>query len=983
MNQPAACVAIGSSNTIIIDSKVIPIYPVRYAYANFFGDSLAAAKSPPALSKLLNNTNISEGDGYIARLLRPGWVYIKEEAGGSDFHVFKYERACKGDTVEERYPKFLFRNKKNAQGGLVQDTSGANGNGYPFVFVGKKITEISIAYSEHEWHPDVIDKMNGDAGARSQAMQVVTLEGNDDATLDATEQNIKTLIEDYREQQARLLALEQSTGSSPGQVGLDALTTQESFDLPALNIALELRCKTDYGKVAKIVGLYDPVGRQKDLAEIITKLALWEKSFAAENVYPFTIGQYVERLKNSANDDVSEVIEESINWSEYNTYWKNVTGNFENFKSRQEKLTKLYSAFMNGPDYTGQLGSLDTYFKSFFCNPENQQEAEVELEKLCDILEGVYAGVISSEIGRQSIESIIADYNNKNNVYNCAFETIIRILTTPQSILDWGARSAKAIDKLYVVLGALWGKLAAAAIDAKHLSYKAFNKLSFNAMEFTVAKLIPKLLETLGIKVIEGQVRLTHSALANVLADHINEGIKNFPGKNAGNAITKAEAKLKYTQKLFDWGERLKNSKMPVVWKLSQVEVVPTASSRYQFVKPKNFTQAVGIVADGSFAGLSGFFNVKTIYDVFSQSEYNQADPLKSGNWFHSCMSVVSAVTALTVDALTVSRSALGISAYSAAKISQGTGSRIAGAIAPALKNQSKSLLTVLGGRVASGLIAAANLAGAIAASFDAYRSYQQGNVGQAAGYALIAIGSGVLFAQAALAAGTAAAAGGTATSWTGVGAVVAVGGLITLAVGGVMVWVYGKSDFQSMLENCFWGAGDKYLFWDKEGDRGLIENQIEKAKGITNASEPEMAKFFAIETQEFNNYFYMPSLKIIDNEPLVDFSDDEENFLYQFSLPGFQAGISEIVYEAYEDGYFSDTKDSLLNQKFKKAMEDASFSTQNGITTVTVIISTDKDFYLDWYYKPTPNIITPMRYIDDGSLNLEGVIGMRDEGLK
>ncbi|MEZ5511993.1 MAG: hypothetical protein R3F47_19225 [Gammaproteobacteria bacterium] len=49
-------VALNSLNTLVIPSRVTPIYPVRYAYANF-SETLLLASDPP-LSTMLNAANV-------------------------------------------------------------------------------------------------------------------------------------------------------------------------------------------------------------------------------------------------------------------------------------------------------------------------------------------------------------------------------------------------------------------------------------------------------------------------------------------------------------------------------------------------------------------------------------------------------------------------------------------------------------------------------------------------------------------------------------------------------------------------------------------------------------------------------------------------------------------------------------------------------------------------------------------------------------
>ncbi|MER1695613.1 hypothetical protein KC990_13695, partial [Proteus mirabilis] len=67
-----------------------PVYPVRYAYTNFYCDlhfstieqapnKTLEASIPPSINQLLNAKDVTASKGFSARLLRQGWVYVFEE----------------------------------------------------------------------------------------------------------------------------------------------------------------------------------------------------------------------------------------------------------------------------------------------------------------------------------------------------------------------------------------------------------------------------------------------------------------------------------------------------------------------------------------------------------------------------------------------------------------------------------------------------------------------------------------------------------------------------------------------------------------------------------------------------------------------------------------------------------------------------------------------------------------------------------------
>ncbi|WP_415674767.1 toxin VasX, partial [Vibrio neptunius] len=117
-------------------ANVLPIYPVRYGYANFF-DTIMPAQAPPTLPDMASASGLNDTGGYLLRLLREGWIYIKEEGGQADnqqIHIFRYAQTETATGVLEKFEKYYFTNQENAQDGLTLDTS-SGATFYPFAFV--------------------------------------------------------------------------------------------------------------------------------------------------------------------------------------------------------------------------------------------------------------------------------------------------------------------------------------------------------------------------------------------------------------------------------------------------------------------------------------------------------------------------------------------------------------------------------------------------------------------------------------------------------------------------------------------------------------------------------------------------------------------------------------------------------------------------------------------------------------------------------
>ncbi|RDH41392.1 toxin VasX [Zooshikella ganghwensis] len=980
-----------------IDTKVTAIYPVRFAYANFFEESLEKAAEPPSINTMMGASTIADGKGYVIRLLRQGWVYIREEddSANGHFHIFKYTKTEENGTVKEQFDKYLFKNKLNAQGGLVYDSSGSE-NGYPFIFVKRSLKEVSIAYSEHEWHADVIDKMNGQLDARKKAMQRVNLHADQDPyALPATTENFKQLVEDYRGRKNRLLALKNAdVDPSVKDISLDILTTETSYELEADQIAAELQEKTLYGKTARIVALHDPVGRQKEIARVHAMLSLWEKEYASKSMYPYVIGQIVNDLKRSAEGEIKEIVEESINWQEHGEYWQNIEDEFSVFKKRQEQFASLYKSFMFGSGNIGTVGSLDTYFKNFFCHaPHSDQDAEQELQKLCELSEGIYQGIIASVPGKQALEEIISDaaeqpkeIESSTNAYHVAFQLFRLIVTTPQEGFDWSIASVKAVDKLLQQLGAIWGHSVSLLKFSKELGQRTVNKLTFNALKYVTNQLIYDVFKVYGLELdTNKRIRMTHDELAKTLANCIN---KYSNSKNANTILDKAVKKVQRGQSLFNWAERVKSQKLPALLNLSEVRVVRASGHRYSFVVPTNRIEKIGLIFDTSFAGLSCFFNLMTIYDITQSTRFSKANPLNQGNNLYSAISLTATISSLTLDSALIMRSGVLVTNSALNKAAP----HLVKALAPKMMGAATRLGEFLASKTATRLIVIANVATMLSSTWDALKAYNRGSYGEATGYSLMAVGSAMVFSQVLFTAGSASTAAGAGAAGTGVGlpvgVIIAAVGLLILGIGGALLIIYGQTPLETLLKNCFWGSGSKYLFWpEKEnklfrGDRPPIEDRIDAANDMAGAPLIQLA--YRMELQEFMNILYMPQLEL--DKDIGLFPGSGNTYHYKFILPGFEPGISEVEFALYtkagfdENGQFIIKPNKLLTQQMTEKMKTADVKLKEGAAHFSLDMKFNTKVSMFWVYRPQPNVVVPMRLItDDGRLKTP-IIGMRDE---
>ncbi|WP_387493469.1 hypothetical protein, partial [Photorhabdus sp. RM96S] len=114
-----------------------------------------------------------------------------------------------------------------------------------------------------------------------------------------------------------------------------------SYEMDADKIIREINSYLHLNEQARIVILHDPVGRQRDIVEAYSILNLWQQSYNASNIYPLTIGFYVERLKATKNPELKKKIDDSIDSDAWENDWPKLKKVTEDFEARQAMFMKL------------------------------------------------------------------------------------------------------------------------------------------------------------------------------------------------------------------------------------------------------------------------------------------------------------------------------------------------------------------------------------------------------------------------------------------------------------------------------------------------------------------------------------------------------------------------------------------------------------------------------------------------------------------
>ncbi|MCT8349939.1 hypothetical protein LGZ99_22760 [Photorhabdus temperata] len=949
------------------DCDIKPIYPVRYAYVNFFGKELEKPAAPPDIHTLMFSSSIEKTQGYAARLLRPGWIYIKEEApltarsskARGLLHIFKYcvsEKEVNGKKQRvEKFKKYRFLNRKDASEGLIPEP-GIRGEGHPFLFVAKDVINISIAYSEHPWHSSVLDKMNDSLELRQKTMQFINLEQEQSPfAVKASVKYFRKLIVDYKIRQEQFADIKAIMEKDINELDLatvriDALTTQESYEMDADTIIREMNGYLHLHEQARIVILHDPVGRQRDIAEAYSILHLWQQSYNAANIYPLTIGFYVERLKATKNPELKKKIDDSINQDRWDNDWPKLKKTTQDFEVRQAMLMKLFEAFADNPELSYQVGGLQNYFHYFFSLQDEKETREEEdaqeFQFFSEILSGLLGNLQSSLPGQQVLAKLAAkesDSNGDGNFWRTITGSVITVLNNDKVKSPMlASQFIHGVDNILLGMGTFLATVCADPGQAIHQGANYVRQLPQKAIDRITQHFVPALLSTLGV-VIEpdGRVALSEQSYQEVL--------KRLESKTNRHLPDPAVQTQAIGERIINWSKRLGSlGNKPVI---TLPEVKTLADSPVQlFTLDGAGKPSIGLLFDSSLTGVSLFLNAFTLADVAMQTEYARNNPLQPGPSYMSLLRFSTAVIGMSAD-LTSIGSTLASKVNSPIVKALMNGIKV-----PAVNTAMVSQFSRVAGSVAGYL-------GALVSFYDASNAFKVGN--KVEGYSQVAIGTGSIILTTAVWIG--AAAGTFLTG--GILTAIVVG--TSLLIGGSIVQASSAwSDLEKVLNNCFWGAGAEYAFWSIDG-RPTITKQLKDARKMSDT----IKNAFLIENQEFLNLFIQPQLKI---------QREYRKTTYRFILPAFQMGVSEIygLFVKENEIYYLGaqiiiitinrrqyTRDTFRDATFEAAREQAKLTLNGNTATLEIVTTEGREVNpyrskLYWYYQQSDNVIAPLRYL-------------------
>lgn len=466
-----------------------------------------------------------------------------------------------------------------------------------------------------------------------------------------------------------------------------------------------------------------------------------------------------------------------------------------------------------------------------------------------------------------------------------------------------------------------------------------------------------------------------HNELAKLLANAIETHVKGrtyFPPQHV-------ETRLKIGQSLFGWAEQAQ-SRTTLQWNFSPLKVIKSGASNFVLLGTKT-KQNIGIAVDGTFAGLSIYNNFRAIVQMREQlGQYALSNPLDRGSYVYSYLQLSASIASLTVDIPTAGAAALKLGGHVAPSLP------LARALVPGLQSVSGRLSVFLNSKTALRFIAVANFAAAVAETWDSVKAFQAGNTGLGAGHLSLAVGSGILFGQAMYA----LLGGAATTASTGVGlpvaVIVVIVGLVFIGIGAALVYIFTKTPLQVLLENCFWGKSKNYAFWFEENnsERPPIKDRLNRAQQLYTIIEVQV--YYRMELQEFMNMFNMPKLTLTRHVPFAaSLRKLPRTYRYQFELPNFQQGVSEIHFALYtaagfnENGQITNRPDANLSRLFAEKARQV-LRIQGDSALIDLHMELTGRAVLIWGYEPQPGVLVPLRLLGQNGLNNQAAAGMVDD---
>ncbi|PHM73498.1 hypothetical protein [Xenorhabdus kozodoii] len=543
----------------------------------------------------------------------------------------------------------------------------------------------------------------------------------------------------------------------------------------------------------------------------------------------------------------------------------------------------------------------------------------------------------------------------------------------------------KGIDKILCATGEVIGMFL--AWGAEKIAQGSVS-LYAKSIEKVTQTFTTKIFAALGVEEYKGSVLLTEKQVAKLINDLERYKQQGLIGesKRWGKKV-KVDFQKEGGKAVFNWSNRVKNYTGNLKLKIPTIKV---NSPKFNIKFLQHYDKPLSIVLDCSLTGFDLVMKSYTFYTLLAQSGFDRNNPLKANR-------------KMVYLAFTYLNTTLGM-AVAARNSSELIGKGLAKAEALARRMNHPAAEALLGAAsrklmlnstyiklLAKGAVGVTGILSGALSYYDAYHASALGSHKEA--YAHVAIGTGTLMIT----------AGFLGASLVGTGAGAAAGvsftiliwaGILGMLAGIAYLVLFGKTQLEYLLMNCFWGSGDKYSFLEMNSKRPKkIETQFDEVRKM----DDKVINAFKVEHQEFLNFFTRPILKKESNKT--------EKRVYHFMLPNFQWERSELVYHVLpsstvtsrsdhtiylNERHYAEAKrrfDALMEQSIAEVIyKNENPIDENGVLTLALEIEEEYAQYLTvfWYYMPKEDDISPLRYQWGEEPTVENAIyGYLDEKVR
>lgn len=848
------------------DPNIVPIYPVRIAFADIYGES-TEVKYPTAMSELQSGNDLEGKGGYTLRMLREGYVYIYD--GLNDvWSIFVYSPNGSQSGKAKSFAKLQWVD--DADGHWVTTDERA----LETVYVPNSADEIWIAYSEHRWSQAVFEKAQANqAGFRDSVMTKLNVLEPTSSVFSDNLDSLGSCVEDYTED-----------GIVHSHEEWNILSDL-SIKSHCPDDLLESSSVTKANSPALLVALHDPVGVVREITMAHTNKTLAKNMYLESITYPLTTAKAVETFMKSAESrlkrgnvsskekDMFEEWQESVK-PEYKDMIEEAEANAKDYDDTLKTILDTWNSYYEMGDASpdGTPGSLQTHLTTF--DPGSQLAREIQ--DLMEFASSTVGSLSSSKLGQEYIRSAIVSesaWQKSNNPVQQTIAIVSQAISASSDIAKEVRKSADAASNLMTDLAMPF------ALEIEELQridlLKEVNQFQNGIINKTTTKVEVPIDNALK-EIFHGSTRTKQSTIIQkgfrVNRNQVNTGVYKFDGEIH---VARTEGYDQIKHKVGSAGAA------GFALFANALNIVSLSQPQEKGQLQGNLGRVAGNRTALILASIEGLGKILDIPNNYALDPIGRRYFVR-GQLRKSQLKRLLKGTDITDDFI---------------KTVAAEGRMGKAPVPPASSVGSKLLRTVVKVGNAAGVILG------LLDLFKAYEAYKRGD--NAAMVSMATTGLGAL---------TIITATGTALFGSAAGYAVIVGMVLLLI--GFIANFFVDDPVTRWLKNGFWGDTADYLYWDDKERLEISEktgiSDIMDAQKYASFSPPDkfdISRYFKREMQEYYELIYWPQREAPPpeirgvrevgiwpfNRTTTLTESDRKVIGVRFRLPSFVDGVSTL----------------------------------------------------------------------------------------